>query len=256
MSCLEQILGAEQFALRFYREARRLGWRFAMAASRDDEMHQFVAAFEILKDFSKNPVIVDVGANRGQFCRAVLAWRPSATVHCIEPVPSNIARLRQYFSKQKGVLVHDFALSDHDGQEDFHMMAASEGSSLQPATETMKNAFPQFGKSERITVPVRKLETFFQQEAMGRCDLLKMDVQGHEGRILPGLEACQSRIRALLVELSFEHLYEGDILQEVMIPALFRMGFELRDFTHRIHHPQTERLLQTDALFTNRHFIS
>lgn len=238
--------------LRFYRECRYVGVRFAWQARRCLEMHQFAPAFERLRTMPSAPTVVDVGANQGQFCRAVLAWRPSSRVHCLEPVPACREILLREFGGRSNVKVHSLALGDREGDLDFRQTPGSDGSSFHEPTPAMREAFPQLTGGSLIKAPTVKLATFLGRNGIARCDLLKLDVQGHEGPVLRDVAGCRKIIAAILVEVSFESLYEGDTPQGELIAHLQAAGFDLHCFTHFIHDPVSLRLLQADALLLNR----
>src|SRR5918996_763215 len=66
-----------------------------------------------------NPrVIVDVGANRGEFVQTFLEAAPEATVHCFEPSERYFAELSASLSNGR-VRLNNFALSDREGEVEF-----------------------------------------------------------------------------------------------------------------------------------------
>jgi hypothetical protein len=59
---------------------------------------------------------VDMGAHTGEITQHMVTMAPAGTHYAFEPLPHLAAHLRQRFP---GVLVHETALSDSDGEAEF-----------------------------------------------------------------------------------------------------------------------------------------
>ena len=114
-----------------------------------------------------------------------------------------------------------------------------------------KQAFPFTSREHLTEVPLRRLD-----DVLGaRTDLeapimLKLDVQGYEGRVLAGAQETLSRCHLVLTELSLESLYEGEPLAHEMIGLLVAAGFRMAGVPDCLRRPTDERPLQMDVLFT------
>src|SRR5437867_4351128 len=60
--------------------------------------------------------IIDVGANEGQFARAISKFFPNAHLYCLEPLPDPFKKLSEWAGSQNGkVKVFNVALGDSEG---------------------------------------------------------------------------------------------------------------------------------------------
>ena len=60
-----------------------------------------------------NLVCLDVGANVGEYTKAILEFFPKAKIHLFEPHPHSIQSLSESFSINSNVVIHELALGAH-----------------------------------------------------------------------------------------------------------------------------------------------
>lgn len=156
----ERIARCKAQGLRFYRHARRFGLGFARGAWGDSTTDPFVKAFEAMPDMPEAPTVMDVGANTGQFCGAMLLWRPQSRVYSVEPLMTNVDLLRKRFGARPAVSVHRVAISNHNGTAPLFVTRATDGSSLQPSRRELIEAFPQYQGDGRESVPTQTMDGF------------------------------------------------------------------------------------------------
>lgn len=151
--------------------------------------------------------IVDAGANVGQTARHCRRFFPRATIHCFEPVPETVDRLRQAVANDSAVRVHPLALSERTGSAS---IAFGRDSELARIVESPTD--------RGCTVTTDTLDHFAQSAGLEQIDLLKIDVEGHELAVLSGAGELLAarRIRAVYVEAGFEgndplHTYFSDL---------------------------------------------
>jgi len=143
-------------------------------------------------------VIVDAGANVGQTALAFARYWPRASIHSFEPVGASYAQLCANCAALPAIRCHHYALGEADEEMNMLLQENSELNSLSPqAAPSATNA------SERIRV--RRLDDWAVEQGAGRIDLLKMDVEGHELRLLDGAEGLlrAGKIDAVFAECRF-----------------------------------------------------
>jgi FkbM family methyltransferase len=193
--------------------------------------------------------MVDVGANEGQTARDWIEHFPNAAVWAFEPHAASFARLSQLSAASTRIKAFQLALSDATGAGELHTNQHSTLGSLLP----IRDSFP-YGKptgSEPITT--ERLDNFVAQNAVGTIDVLKLDTQGFELRVLRGAGSLLERggVRALLVEVNFEPIYEGQAAAADILTLLDDAGFRLVCFYGMA--ATAEGLASwTDALFVHR----
>lgn len=201
-------------------------------------------------------LIVDVGANRGQFLLAALESCPDAIMHVVEPQPAALSRLTSWLNHSTAadrsrVAVHAVALAEQEGEATLHVSWRDDNSSLLEPTEAQLRLFPDTGIRGQITVPVTRLDRLMDAETIGIDSLLKIDVQGAEGAVLAGAEHILDRFRWVYVESSQRELYRGQPLVSDVANQLERAGFQ-RISSHNSVYDRDGTLVQADHLFERR----
>ena len=194
-------------------------------------------------------LVVDVGANTGQFahqCRAagyqgeILSFEPSAAAH---------AGLLQSAAADPLWNVADrMALGAADGEIEINIAANSFSSSILPMLDSHLSAAPASCYLHKEKVPLRRLDDVLVPG--GRNIFLKLDVQGYEPQVLAGATQLLAHTLAMQLEMSLVPLYEGELLMPEICAAMTGSGFELWDFEPSFRNPITGRLLQIDGIFT------
>lgn len=137
-------------------------------------------------------IIFDVGGHKGESIDLFLSAFPSAHIISFEPVAANYTALRRRHGSTKNVQCLNFALGDREGVADIVLRKDSQTCSLnQPHTAE------EFNK-ERVTV--KTLDRVIENMGVNSVDLLKIDVEGYELKILAGASKVLStgKIRAIL----------------------------------------------------------
>ncbi|MFC1601740.1 FkbM family methyltransferase, partial [Candidatus Sumerlaeota bacterium] len=140
----------------------------------------------------------DIGANTGVFSLLACAVNPTVKVTAFEPAPGTFEFLDRNVELNgwgDRCQLEKKAVSDSIGSAPFHVpntISASGNSSLDPAGY---HGIP----GDVITVPVTTVDAV--AEKLGRPDLVKIDVEGFEDKVLQGMAgALGSAQVALIVE--------------------------------------------------------
>lgn len=151
--------------------------------------------FDIKKTGCEVMTIFDVGANIGQ---SVVKFReafPEARIFCFEPVESVFDRLAENTKGDERISLHKLALADSVGQRTIYLTADQTTNSF----ESTQNAIGA------VSVLVSTVDDFTGQNAIDRIDLLKVDVEGYDLKVLEGAKKClqENRIVFVVVEVGF-----------------------------------------------------
>lgn len=136
-------------------------------------------------------VTLDVGANIGPVTLALSRMCPRGRVYALEPAASNFAYLVANLAANGAgnVSAERLALYDREGALDFTVSEDDPAGSHVPA-----------GGGEATTrVEATTLDRFVAERRLDRLDLVKMDVEGSELRVLRGASATLARFRPDLV---------------------------------------------------------
>ncbi|QKW25536.1 FkbM family methyltransferase [Streptomyces seoulensis] len=164
----------------------------------------------------EKPVILDVGANIGLFTLFATQRWPGARVFSFEPAPDVFDALRRNAGHLPGVHVHNLALGDEDQSREltyyphYTMMSGFDAdpavdkvlasafitSAADALDEEFRDEFIQeaedlvddsLGERRLVRCDVQRVETFAGRAGIDRVDLLKVDVEGFELRVLQGV---------------------------------------------------------------------
>lgn len=139
------------------------------------------------------PVVIDVGANIGQFSSAVLLFAPRATVLAIEPDPVVHARLAANLSGASGVTTSCSAAGAVRAVLPLGRAALAVMSTLR------QDGLSGYDIVGSVDVQVERLDVL--TEGFPAVNLLKIDVEGFEIEALLGAPELLKRTRFLLIEL-------------------------------------------------------
>jgi len=193
--------------------------------------------------------VLDIGANTGQFARRARRLFPDATIHSFEPLPDAFYALAEFSRKSRNVYAHRVALGEADGQAEMYRNEFSPSSSFLPISPIHTTAFPGTGHTRPVHVPMTSLDAWARGYPLSRPLLIKMDVQGYEDKVLRGGMDTVSQAAVLIVEVSFQELYFGQILFDELLLLTRRMGFRCFGAEELVCDDHQGRPLQANMVF-------
>jgi FkbM family methyltransferase len=205
-----------------------------------------------LKQLGVRPrVIVDVGANRGQFSSACVAYFPDSRVFAVEAIPAARARLEVLFAGHPNVSVVSAAVGARAERRIFHVNEFSHSSSFLPLHANHKRAFAHAIKTEPVELEIVALDQLIFEGRLELPDLLKLDVQGFELEVLAGAANTLPETRWIVLETAFTQLYEGERLFAEVHEHMRSVGYEVQSPLDVLTDPASGAMLQMDVLYRN-----
>ncbi|MGD0536532.1 MAG: FkbM family methyltransferase [Verrucomicrobiota bacterium] len=147
-------------------------------------------------------VVIDVGANDGFYSSNSYpfikrGWRAIL----IEPHPGAFAKARQLHANNPRVTLLNLACSDHPGEMVLNLFAADEGGSQSVLSSDEPHPPADRTVARTITVQVATLETLLEQQGVSKeFGLLSVDTEGHDYRVIRGLNLSRFRPRVIITE--------------------------------------------------------
>ena len=199
----------------------------------------------LLKDnIVENPIIFDVGANKGQSIESFIKLFNKPIIHSFEPVKTDFDELCKKYKNSKNIFLNNVALGDKTENKEFNITSGTWNSSfnkiqtggdwLKARSKELKSTalgpnLKDFYVKSVQNVNVIKLDDYFKKEKINQIDLLKIDTQGYEDKVLQGsLNVIKAnKIKVIMTEISFDDIYDkyfsfSDI-EKYIIPHNFRM---------------------------------
>ena len=165
----------------------------------------------------------DIGGNTGYYTMLMARAASKGEVHAFEPVPLNWHMLCSgvLLNKFTHVTVNKCAVGTSDGEMSFSEATDGAYSSLVPVGRKAERA--------QHTVSVRSLDSYLEEHAIPRIDVMKVDVEGAEPMVLEGavglLSDSHKRPRAIMMELHDTNLAAYGTTVFAMIAKLKALGY-------------------------------
>jgi len=189
-------------------------------------------------------VVIDVGANEGQFAYKLRRLGYSGRIVSFEPDPRVYAGLQRRHGSDAAWRGYQMALGD----------AASE-LTMNLASNPLLNSFlvsrSPVAIGHEIRVPVRRLDDLWSELVDGTKEprvLLKTDTQGYDLRVLRGATGCIEHIDGIFAELSVIPIYHASPSLEQALTTYREAGFDLLDVTVE-NRTLDGRILELNGLF-------
>lgn len=200
----------------------------------------------------KNPVIIDGGANKGDVTALLLHHFVKPRIHAFEPIPHLAERLMRRFCRYPSVIVHQSALGEREARLDLHITNNVVSSSIfRPSTVNLGVHGAAVAIDRSIPVRVVALDEHLAEQA----DIIKLDLQGYELCALRGALRQLAGARAVLIEVEFVPMYEGQVDFTGIHAFLVAQGYRLFNFYDQwtLSGGQLEA---ADAIYLNERFYS
>ena len=186
--------------------------------------YEAVKLFE--KFLKKGDVFIDIGANLGYMSlNAEKLVGAGGKVISFEPDPSILPVLkRNKIINHSDILICEKAVGDREGTEVFNIATESGLSRLDNKQHN------QFGLElvEQITIEMTTLDDFLQEVLPERpVKFIKIDVEGHELRILKGAQSSLGNYKpALFLEINHEALKQNEVTYLDIFDFLKRYSYQ------------------------------
>ena len=216
--------------------------------------------------YESNLNIFDVGANLGQTVEEMLEYFPKSNIYAFEPQPEVFKSLKEKFFL-KNVKAFELAFSENESKEKFYINQKNHMTSSMNRINTnsisVKNNYHPKGyfkelKEQQIYVNTSTIDKFIKTKDIRSIDILKLDTQGSEIKILKGAKEtlAEGKVKVIISECHFDNLYCVD---QHIAPNLFRIlynnNFALYDISHIYKNYETSQTLWADFIFVHTTFF-
>ena len=194
-------------------------------------------SLEVVSDHTVHPrfisersVVVDLGANRGDFSAAMVE-RFGCRCIAVEPSPIMFRKIEARERVEK----HHLAIAPSTGPVAFHL------SELAVASSMMREPSGTFAT---VTVAGKTLEQFCRDARVPSIDVLKMDIEGAEIGVI---DACSDELLRRIGQITVEFHDHAGLVSKAEVRRVIRRlhGLGFRHFSRYLHS-------YYDTLFLNR----
>jgi FkbM family methyltransferase len=195
-------------------------------------------------------LVIDVGANAGQYAGALRGAGYSRRIASFEPLSAPYAALAAAAQHDDAWECRRLALGRRRARVRMNVSEDSRNSSLFAVGERHLRAVPESRTVGAEDVAMERLDRLWPDVARdARRVLLKIDTQGYELDALRGATDVLDAIALVEVELSLLPVYEGAPLLSQVCGFLARRGFAPIAFEGVLDDESTGQMLQVDGIF-------
>jgi FkbM family methyltransferase len=195
-------------------------------------------------------LVLDVGANVGQYGEELRDSGYSGEIWSFEPVADAFASLQRAASRDPRWRCFNLAIGDRSGEIGIRIATNSATSSVLPVLTARVKTEPELVQVAVENAAMVTLDSLMQQtSAAERRVWLKVDVQGFEDAVFAGAEELLSRVQGVEAELSLVPIYEGQSLYRELIDHLCGYGLQVASLDPVFFDQDTGHMLQIDAIF-------
>lgn len=144
------------------------------------------------------PVVLDIGANIGDFALLVHGLNPQAKIFAYEPEHFNLEVIKKNIGLNgagQNIKIFPLAVAGTDGEKTFYV-------SQSEYAHTLEKNLRGNDLAQAITVNSTTIEQIFQENNINHIDLLKLDIEGAEYDVLYNLpQNLYDKIRYIALEI-------------------------------------------------------
>lgn len=231
----------------FRKFVRRLGFDVAPFPGSSDHWER------LIKTFTSHDIdyVLDIGANTGQYARAIRSNGYAGKIVSFEPLSGVRATLEQYAAGDSNwSIAPQTAVGAKDGQVEINISGESDMSSILALDATAHERLASTRATASEQVPVTTLASILETHA-GQADtvFVKSDTQGYEDQVLDGIGDSWDRITGFQLELSMQPIYDGQPDHLPLLNRLAEKGFRPHLVIPGYWSRHYGRMLEYDAVF-------
>ena len=205
------------------------------------------AANLYLKCASRTPaVVIDGGSCQGTMISLFNTLLPKSTIHGFEANPKLFSNLVRRFSASKNIILHNDILSDVVGTAKFNVSDYFPSSSIFEPTDWLIRICGDMVKvKEVIDVPSVTLDS-----VLTHADVMKLDVQGAELKVLQGATKLLKTMKVVILEVLFVDYYKDQTLFSDLYDFMIKHNFQMFGL-YNLSTCVDGNLVAADSLFIN-----
>ena len=193
--------------------------------------------------------VIDIGANIGEFTSIFNELFPSSVIYAFEPIPECFSKLSKRVGKFKNIKIYNVGLGSQNGELKLNKSSHDPASSFRDMADLHKKNYPHSSNSVELNVPIVRLDDFLESTSLDNNIFIKIDVQGFEDEVIKGGIKTFDRAKVIIIESSFQKLYENEPLFHGIYSLLQPLGFEFMGCLKQSEFNLDESFLQGDCIF-------
>jgi len=167
---------------------------------------------------NKINIIIDVGSHKGEYIFNIIKNFHYNKIYCFEPNPKIFNILKKKISKQQNIELNNIGVGNIEGSEILNENLESSSTSINQLNTSSKyfkkkyfflNPFQNKSITKPIKIKITTLGNFIETQDIKSIDLLKIDTEGYELKVIEGLGKEIKKIKYI----HFEHHFDDMIIK-------------------------------------------
>ena len=203
---------------------------------------------------NQNLTIFDIGAHHGESIEAFNKYFESPRIFSFEPFKQSFEILSLKESMLSNTKIFNFGFSNFNGKGTFYSYIDPKNPNISAVNSTLQlnneNFVPSYSDNQKVECEFMKLDTFVEKNNISYIDLLKIDVQGAEFKVIEGATNSlkNNKIGCVLIEIAIADYYKDQKSFDFYITLFKNYQYELKGFYNLIN-DKDKSVLYLDAVF-------
>ena len=225
---------------------RKIGYgivRYALTAHPLARRQRLIESSEI-------NLVLDVGANMGQYAKELRATGYKGEIISFEPLSSAYKELLANANADGHWKAMNYALGHTNGITEINISGNTCSSSILEMLPSLMRSSPESRYVGKEQIEVRTLDSVFENICSKEQNiLLKIDTQGFEKYVIEGAKNSLKFIDIIELEMSLVPLYRNELLFNEMYNLLVQEGYSIFSIEPGFSDNESGQLLQVDGIF-------
>lgn len=204
---------------------------------------------------NQNLTIFDIGAHRGESVENFNNYFDNPRIFSFEPFKESFEVLLLKLSKLSNTKIYNLGFSNFNGKGTLYNYVDPKNPNLSSTNSILQlnqgDFIPNYSDKQKVECEFMKLDTFVEKNNIRYIDLLKIDVQGAEYKVVEGANNSlkNNKIKCVLIEIMIADYYKEQKKFDFYISLFKDYGYELKGFFNLISN-KDKSLLYLDAVFS------
>ena len=204
-------------------------------------------------EFHNIDLVLDIGANEGQFAEKLIEHGYKKKIISFEPI-ENVHKILKNNSKahDNWIVYENLGFGKINETKLINISKNSVSSSILEINKTHLDIEPDARTIRKEEIRLITLNDFLSQnEYKDKKIFVKIDTQGYEENILLGADKVLNQISTIMIETSISKVYDQEKDYLEMINLMKSFGFYVWSVERGFTNKKTGQVLQLDIIFVN-----
>ena len=204
-------------------------------------------------EFHNIDLVLDIGANEGQFAEKLIEHGYKKKIISFEPI-ENVHKILKNNSKahDNWIVYENLGFGKINETKLINISKNSVSSSILEINKTHLDIEPDARTIRKEEIRLITLNDFLSQnEYKDKKIFVKIDTQGYEENILLGADKVLNQISTIMIETSISKVYDQEKDYLEMINLMKSFGFHVWSVERGFTNKKTGQVLQLDIIFVN-----